>query len=444
MLGNFCFAQEETLVASNVNDISGTSKIFKEHFFDALSDRSVGKYEKAIISINTCIDMQNKMPVLYYELAQNEIALRFYKSAKENLNKALAITPNSEEILESLSRVHFILQEFDKRILVLQKMSNLNSKYKYNLANAYRYTQKYGEALKILRDYQKEYSYDQRTDSLRNQLYVISKDKQPVIEDIEKSLTKNPKNENAYVQLINIYKKEKQENKVIATIKRFKEAVPKAPMLKYINFQQCIDQGDLEKASIVMKEITKSNAFNKQVKSQVLTDFNKYRKKHLNNTQKISEATALKTTAKNPSNIKLENMLKLPLLTITEGATEGLLETYQKNLESNTSNYNLIKNTLVLQLYFERWNNASTLVTTAIKKYPSQPFLYLIKGVLLTKENKEAKAINNFKEGLDYIVDNAFLERALYLNLAKAYTVIGDTEKAKKYKNKGDKIEATN
>ena len=58
----------------------------------------------------------------------------------------------------------------------------------------------------------------------------------------------------------------------------------------------------------------------------------------------------------------------------------------------------------------------------------------------MAKEDKHNKAINIYKDGLDYIVDNPELERALYLKMARSYENIGELDKANKYRNKGGKI----
>mgnify|MGYP000214784653 CR=1 FL=1 len=436
-----CFAQEEEeMKYAELNDISKTSKVFKSAFFDALSNRAVGKYDKAIINIDQCLKIDNSKPVLYYEIAQSEIALRLYDSAEENLNEALRLMPNSELILKSLSQVYFVKQKFDKRISTLRRLSELNSKYKYNLAQAYRYTQQYGEALEALNSYQREYSYDWRIKSLKNQIYTSSKDKLPVIVDLEKELLKNPKNERAYVQLIDVYKKNNEEGKVQKTVHRFREAMPYSPMLEYINFQEYLDRGDTVKATESMRKITAVSSISDEIKKKVLNDFKIFGKQNPNY-EKSLDSLSISSKASINKDENLKFIMELSTVNIKQGTTESLLNVYQNNLGIDSNNYDLIKDTLLLQLYYGKLNKAKELVNIGIEKYPSQPFLYLIKGTLLVKEEKHTKAINNFKDGLDYIVDNQELERALYLKLAKSYEAIGDLDKAKKYQNKGEKIE---
>jgi len=436
---NFCFSQEAPVVSSYLNDISNKPEQFKSAFFDALSNRAVEKYNQAIVKLDVCFAIDDAMPVLYYELAQNEIALRLYDSAEESLQKALELMPNNILILKSLAQVYFIQQNFDQRISTLRKLSEIDSRYKYNLAQAYQYTQQYGKALETLNAYQREYSYDWRIKSLRNQIYTSSKDKLPVIVDLEKALLRNPKDEKTYVQLIDVYKKNNDQEKAKKTVSRFRLSLPNSPMLEYIKFQEYLDVGDTVKATESMQKITGSSSFEDGIKKKVLNDFKIFGRQNPNYNKALDSLNVSTAVGNRDENLKF--IMELSNVNIKQGTTESLLKVYQNNLGVDSNNYDLIKDTLLLQLYYGKLKEAKELVNIGIEKYPSQPFLYLIKGTLLAKEEKHIKAINNFKDGLDYIVDNPELERALYLKMAKSYQANGDSDKADRYQNKGKKID---
>lgn len=438
ILSNLLAAQNETLVTSNLNDISNASKEFKNNFFDALSNKAVEKHDKAILNLENCLKEKDGMPVLYYELAQNEIALRLYDNAELSLNVALELMPNSELILKSLSRVYFIKQKFDLRIATLRELSVINSKYNYDLAQAYKYTQQYGKALEALNNYQSEFSYDYRIKGLKNQIYAASKNKLPVIVDLEKELLKNAKNEKAYVQLIDAYKKNNEEAKVKTTIERFREKLPNSPMLEYINFQEYLDAGNTIAATQSMQKITANASVDDFIKKKVLNDFKTFGKQNPNYDKALDSLSTSSIKADKDENLKF--IMELSSVNIKQGTTESLLNVYQNNLGIDSNNYDLIKDTLLLQLYYGKLSEAKELVDIGVEKYPSQPFLYLIKGTLMAKEDKHNKAINIYKDGLDYIVDNPELERALYLKMARSYENIGELDKANKYRNKGGKI----
>lgn len=433
-----CYAQNNLSFSSDLNSISGTSKQFKSDFFDALSNKAVEKHEKAIQNLESCIKEKDSMPVLYYELAQNELALRRYDNAELSLNVAQELMPDNELILKSLSRIYFIKQKFDKRIATLRKLTELNSRYGYDLAQAYQYTQQYGKALEALNEYKNEFSYDYRIKGLKNQIYTASKDKLPVIVDLEKELIKNPKNEKAYVQLIDFYNKNSEEEKAKKIAEKFKASLPNSPMLEYIKFKEHLDIGDTVKASQSMQKITANAIIDAAVKRKVIQDFKTFGNQNPNYKKALDSLSTAPAVVNKDENLKF--IMELSNVNIKQGTTESLLKVYQQNLGVDSNNYDLIKDTLLLQLYYGKLEEAKELVNLGVEKYPSQPFLYLIKGTLLAKEDKHKKAINAYNEGLDYIVDDQELERALYLKMARSYEQNGELDKANKYKTKGEKI----
>jgi len=437
--GSICFSQEVEKATSNSNDISQTSNDFKNSFFDALSNRAVEKYEKAIGDLERCIDINESIPVVYYEMAQNQIELRLYDDAEVNLNKVMKLMPNSELVLKSLSQIYFVQQNFDERISTLRKLSEINSRYKYDLAQAYRYTQQYGKALEALNAYKGEYSYDWRIGNLKQQIYTASKDKLPVIVDLEKALLKNPRSEKAYVQLIDVYRKNNEDEKAKKTIRRFRLSLPNSPMLEYINFQEYLYVGNTVKAARSMRKIVANPSIDDRIKKKVLNDFKIYGKQNPNYEKALDSLSVSNVIGNKDENLKF--IMELSAVNIKQETTGSLLDVYQKNLGVDSNNYDLIKDTLLLQLYYGKLDKAKELVNIGVEKYPSQPFLYLIRGTLFDKEKKYSKAILNFRDGLDYIVDNPELERALYLKLAKSYRANGDIDKANKYQNKGEKID---
>ena len=79
-----------------------------------------------------------------------------------------------------------------------------------------------------------------------------------------------------------------------------------------------------------------------------------------------------------------------------------------------------------------------------LKKYPSQPLLYLINGVALNNLNKPNKAIEILEIGLDYIIDDNKMESDFYKQLSIAYTQLNNTSKAKTFSDKAKQLEETN
>ncbi|MDO6471013.1 lipopolysaccharide assembly protein LapB [Maribacter sp. 1_MG-2023] len=72
----------------------------------------------------------------------------------------------------------------------------------------------------------------------------------------------------------------------------------------------------------------------------------------------------------------------------------------------------------------------------AMERFPSQPYFYYANGASLNKALKYEDAIDILETALDYIVDDANLENAIYKELVNAYTATNNTSKANMYLSK--------
>lgn len=72
----------------------------------------------------------------------------------------------------------------------------------------------------------------------------------------------------------------------------------------------------------------------------------------------------------------------------------------------------------------------------ALDNYPLQPYFYYAYGAALDRNGNSNKAIEVLESGLDYLLDDQQLANEMYRELSKAYTAIGNTQKANEYLNK--------
>ena len=435
--GTIMLSQEAVVTnISDLNDISNVSEEFENAFYSALSNRMIERYEKALDDIDKCLEIDDTKPILYYEKARNQFELKEFEAAQQNLEKALTNMPKDEVVLNALQETYFKQQKYDKTIATLKKLVDIDKKYQLPLARAYVYTEQYGKSLDLLSSYEGAYGYDTSINSVRNRIYTISKDKTDVIIHLEKTLDRDPLDEAAYVKLIEIYKGINKKDEAKKVLERFKAEMPNSPLMDYVTFKDHLYKNETVKATEIMKKITNNNHINDDLKRKVLEDYRTYGKQNPNYKKELQQMES--STLSEGDNMKF--FMELSAFQLNEGSTESLLKVYEENLNIDSNNYDLLKDTLPLLIYYGKEDKARELINSALEKYPSQPFLYLINGHLLAKENKHNEAIVSYKDGLDYIVDNAEYERALYLKMAESYEVLGELDKAKKYKNKGEKI----
>ncbi len=82
------------------------------------------------------------------------------------------------------------------------------------------------------------------------------------------------------------------------------------------------------------------------------------------------------------------------------------------------------------------YKNALTVSKEALDTYPLQPYFYFAYGTALNNTSNPNKAIEVLESGLDYLLEDGPLQNNMYRELAKAYTQIGNSQKANEYLNK--------
>ncbi|WP_228236694.1 tetratricopeptide repeat protein [Allomuricauda sp. M10] len=82
------------------------------------------------------------------------------------------------------------------------------------------------------------------------------------------------------------------------------------------------------------------------------------------------------------------------------------------------------------------YKSALNIAKEALDSYPLQPYFYFAYGTSLNNTSNANMAIEVLESGLDYLLDDGALQNNMYKELAKAYTSIGNDQKANEYLNK--------
>ena len=189
-----CNAQEGEIQVEESAEVflEEYSDEFEETFFEALKQKGIENYDRAINLLLKCKDLDANNQVVDAELAKAYLASKQYISAQEYALNALNAAPENIWYLQTLMDV---LQKQGNTIEnVKSKIIYDNSKLKENLAFIYFKQQSYTKALNILKGIKKSDFTEELTikiqDSIaqtsepepENEDEVVVKEENPVIE----------------------------------------------------------------------------------------------------------------------------------------------------------------------------------------------------------------------------------------------------------------------
>ncbi|GGH38070.1 hypothetical protein IA57_05065 [Mangrovimonas yunxiaonensis] len=419
------------------DDLGNVEDEFQQHFFEALKQKGIENYDRAIEALKKCLNIKSDLAVVYYELGKNYNKLKNFGEAENALKEAISIDEDNEWYLDELYDVYIQQNDLKHAIKTVEQLVKYHPDYKEDLATLYVKTEKYKDALKLLDELDAAYGVSTSRDILRNQVYKATGKKKDQIENLEERVEGNPDEESNYLALIYRYSENNQKEEAFKTAKKLLEIKPNSELVHLALYKFYLEDGDAEKAIASMQVVLKSMQIKPQAKTMVLTDFVKFAKAHPEYESHLVEATTLANTNSPES---YEEVAQYFLL---KGQKEKALTYFEKALSLEGNNFGLLRNILLLKIDLKRYDEVAKQSTDALVMYPSQPVIYLINGVALSNLNQHQQAIEVLNMGVDYIVEDDNMLSDFYMQLSIAHTQLNHIEKGKRFRDKAQKLQPT-
>ena len=139
--GNQLFAQQ------NPEDIALVENKTEDYFFEALAQRGIENYDKAIVAIQKCLEKEPKNPAFLYELGKNQLDAKDYVAAEIAFKSAVEIDNKQRWYWNGLYDVYYQTKNYEKAIGVVQKLIEFDPNMREDLVSLYMNTDKKEKAL---------------------------------------------------------------------------------------------------------------------------------------------------------------------------------------------------------------------------------------------------------------------------------------------------------
>jgi len=417
------------------DDLGNVEDEYQELFFEALKQKGIENYQRAVDALLKCINLNSSDPVLYYELGKNYNLLKNFGAAEDALKKAVSKDPDNEWFLDELYDVYIQQDDIDKAIKTVKQLVKYHPDYKQNLAALYIKSKDYKYALELLDELDEKLGYSSDRDYLRNQIYDITGKDKDRIENLEERLKNEPDNELNYLNLIYRYSEIGKKDKAFKTAKQLLEFNPNSQLVHLALYKFYLDDNDTQNAIKSMKIVLMSSDIKPDAKAKVLNDFVSFVSTHPEFEPDLLEATALVSNDKSP-----KTLLELAQYYLKTGDKHKALSYYEEILKQEPDNYSVIKDALLLQLELNLDEQAANKSKETIELFPAQPIFYLINGVANNKLKQPKKAIKSLEAGLDYIIDDVKMEIDFYSQLSLAYQLDNNITKSQAFTKKAEAL----
>jgi len=435
MLPKQFFAQEikSDSIQNPMDNLGDVTDAFQENFFEALKQKAIENYELALAALNKAekaAKTEEDKAVVYFEMGKNHTYLKQYAEAEADFNKVLKSQGDRIDVLEQFYELYYQQKDYEKSIPLVQRLILFDEDYKEDLANLYTLTKQYDKALGQLDELDQVWGESDIRNALRAQIYRATGNTEGAIENLEQKIDNNPKNEKEYLNLIFLYSDQGNKEKAFETAKNLLKSNPKSQLVHLALYKFYLDEGNAPEAIKSMKIVFASEEVDKETKYKVLGDFIQFVNENPEYETELAEIV---------NQFSVENgrvYEKLGDYYAAKNRKEDALNAYEKGIAQDPDNYNLLKNTILFQIEFEKYEAAAKLSAEGLEIFPAQALLYLLNGVANNGLEKSDAAVESLETGLDFILDDSKMERDFYEQLSFAYAAKGDAKKAKMYSEK--------
>ena len=434
LLGMFCFPAS-LLAQAEPEDIASNDDKFQDSFYEALRQKGIENYDKAIEALEKCQKEQPNNATVFFELGKNYFYLKNYDKAYEAYENATKSDPKNRWFWHGMYDVTYETKDYNKSITLVQKLIEFNDSYKEDLVSLYMYTNQYDKALSLINELNETIGKSDKRELYKADILRDAKYQGSEKDNLIALIKKNPKEEANYISLIYLYSQSNQEEKALEVAKDLEKEIPTSDWAQVSLFKYHLSNNDGEKAIKSMNIVLPSAKIDAKIKHRVLNEFLLFSKDKPQYDADLEKAISY---FDNDKEVKVNKEIGKFFYAKKNWSKSARF--FENHLKNNSDDMEATQ--LLLQAYTEnkQFDVLSKKATETIDLYPMQPQLYYYAGLGYNQLANFKKAKEFLEMGLDYLVDDIALEINFNIQLGEAYAGLGDAKKKETYFAKAEKL----
>lgn len=408
---------------------------FQELFFEALKQKGIENYDRAIEALEKCLKLQPQNANVYNELGKNYLKSKNYKESYESFEKAAQIDPKNKWFWNGMYDVCYQTQDYNQSIILVTKLIEFDAGYKEDLVSLYMYTQQFDKALALINELNENVGKSEKRNNYKLQILQNAKYQGSEKENLVELIKSNPKEEANYISLIYLYSNSNEEEKALEVAKKLEKEIPGSAWAQVSLFKFHLNNNDGDKAVLSMNQVLDSDEVDGKIKHRILNEFLIFA------TKNPKYETALEKAIdyfKNENEVDVAK--EIGKFYQNKKDWNKAIKYYEMEESSNPTN---LGNTMLLfQAYAEnqQFMELSKKAENMMELFPSTPEFYYYAGLANNQLKNFKKAKDILETGIDYLVENKAMEINFNIQLGEAYNGLGDMKKKESYFLKADKL----
>lgn len=408
---------------------------FQDNFYEALKQKGIENYTKAIDVLINCSKLYPERAVVYYQLGDLYYKTKAFSRAESNLQKAILLDENNFWYKEKLYQLYVHNEDYDKAITAVKPLLSKHQAFQEELVHLNMSAGHYEAALKQIEKLDAQYGYTSERDQLRINIYLQTGNQIDHLHFLKKRLREAPENAQHFLNIIYTLSQYGLRDEAFAASEAFLKSYPQSHIVHVALYKFYLADKAYDKAITSMKIVTSSNVLAPHIKVKVLSDFLQFVKENPAYKSVLAEVEpAASLEVSNRSNLEWAayyNEIKKPF---------KALGFYEKELLQTPENLALIQTIANLYLETKQHERAIDFTLKQLEFFPTQIALYLVYGRAQFHLQRWDAALEWLEIGLDYIFEDNETAKAYYILMADLYTKKNNIAKAKTFANKAKAI----
>ena len=423
--GSFSHAQE------NPEDIALVDNQTEDNFYEALKQRGIENYDKAIVAIQKCLEKEPKNPAFLYELGKNQLDLKNYVDAEISFKSAIEIDSKQRWYWNGLYDIYYQTKDFQKSIPVVQKLVEFDPNMREDLVSLYMNTNQKDKALALLKEMEASSHLTSTMEFYKLKLEESNEFAKPKKESLEEAIKKNPKYEQNYIDLIVLYSSFNQEDKAFEVAKQLEKEIPNSDWAHVSLVKFHLNNNDGTNASKSMFKVLGNDKIDLKIKHRIFNEFLIFA---IKNPIFFNDVDAAIPYFDNDKEIAVAK--EVAKFFWKKGDLEKAIYYFEKAIKKNPEDVESINYYLEVIYQKQDFQLLSKKATDLSELYPTQANYYYYAGFGYNQMKNFKKAKELLENGLDFVLENKTLEANFYKQLIISCENLNDNAKKQLYSNK--------